>query len=231
VLKKKQLHKAIIILINNNRVMNDSRTEYYDIFSNEEEDDTYKNEFIFKNKLSNYCNNMTKARERNTIFLLSKVKRYNGELKIRMNEIIDLFADGKIKDVLTAENIIEKLKSTNKRTLNAIDKKIEKIKGSTPIKIRVRNQREEKQKQNAASSRITKFMGNRLAMTATVKETAFNKHIITYIVKPKAVGYLTFPDINAYVAMSFLTTKNNSHHLSNIKPMVLVVGYLKMEHL
>ena len=102
--------------------MNDSMTEYYDIFSNEEEDDTYKNEFIFKNKLSNYCNTMTKARERNTIFLLSKVKRYRGELKVRMNEIIDLFAEGKIKDVLTAENIIEKLKSTNKRTQNALDK-------------------------------------------------------------------------------------------------------------
>ena len=46
-----------------------------------------------------------------------------------MNEIIDLFAEGKIKDVLIAENIIEKLKSTNKRTLNAIDKKLKKLKG------------------------------------------------------------------------------------------------------
>ena len=76
--------------------MNGLMTDYYDIFSNEEEDDTYKHEFIFKNKLSNYFN-MTKARERNTIFLLSKVKRYKGELKVRMNEIIDLFAKVKLQ--------------------------------------------------------------------------------------------------------------------------------------
>ena len=55
--------------------MNDSMTEYYDIFSNEEEDDTYKNECIIKNKLSNYCNTMTKARERNTIFFTFKGKK------------------------------------------------------------------------------------------------------------------------------------------------------------
>ena len=114
--------------------MINSMTEYYDIFSSsEEDDDTYIKEFIFKNKLSNYSN-MTKARERNTIFLLSKVKRYTGEIKARMNEIIELFAEGKIKDVLTAENIIEKIKSPNKRTQTAINNKIEKIKTTTPRK-------------------------------------------------------------------------------------------------
>ena len=91
---------------------------------------------------------MTKARERNTIFLLSKVKRYKGEIKARMNEIIKLCAEGKIKDVLTAENIIEKIKSPNKRTQTAINNKIEKIKTTTPIKIRIKNQREERKEKN-----------------------------------------------------------------------------------
>ena len=64
-----------------------------------------------KNKNIMY-NNMTKTRERNFKYLLSLGRKAKGEATVKVNKILTLYNQGKISQIQTAENIINKLTSS-----------------------------------------------------------------------------------------------------------------------
>ena len=112
-----------------------------------------------KNKNLMY-NNMTKLRESNFKYLLSIARKAKGEATVKVNKILTLYNQGKISQIQTAENIINKLTSSKtdkeqKSAFKKYDKIVDKYQANEPLNKRLV---EKKQiKKTAAKSIIKAF--------------------------------------------------------------------------
>ena len=92
------------------------------------------------NNIKNLGYNMTKTRSRNTKYLITLGRNARGDAEDKVNEVINLYREGKIPQIQTAENIIiyliynMKNKRQQKSTTKRYDKLIEKHKKKRTIK-------------------------------------------------------------------------------------------------
>ena len=86
-------------------------------------------------------NNMSKKRISNTKYLNILGRNASANVKDKVDELIQLYSNGQISQMRTAENLIFNLINPDKRTLNAAikryNKSIEKIKQHEPLKQRL----------------------------------------------------------------------------------------------
>ena len=86
---------------------------------------------------------MTKTRTRNTKYLITLGRNARGDAEDKVNEVINLYREGKIPQVQTAENIMIDLtynmknKRQQKSTTKRYDKLIEKHKTKEPLNKRL----------------------------------------------------------------------------------------------
>ena len=121
--------------------------------------ESLKNISLEKNKNLMY-NNMTKTRERNLKYLLSLGRKAKGEATVKVNKILTLYNQGKISQIQTAENIINKLTSskTDKKQKSAFkkyDKIVDKYQANEPLNKRLVEKKQVKK--TAVKSIITGF--------------------------------------------------------------------------
>ena len=86
-------------------------------------------------------NNMSKKRIQNTKYLNILGRNASAAVKDKVDELIQLYSNGQISQMRTAENLILKLINPDKRTLQAgikqYGKTIEKFKQMEPLKQRL----------------------------------------------------------------------------------------------
>ena len=90
----------------------------------------------------NLNNNMTKTRENNSNYVISLGRRGKGEATLKIGKTITLYNQGKISQLQTAENIINKLitaktEKEQKSAFKKYDKIVDKYKANEPLNKRL----------------------------------------------------------------------------------------------
>ena len=133
------------------------------------------------------------TKKQNLTFLNSYLHIAKSEVKAKVQTIIDKFASRHIRNFETAKNVLDKLTSGNKKTVNsgltAYDKVMVKYENAAPVGKPVKLQtlgRPTKAKvafKNNASSKIGKSWRNSIILSTEVVSTAFKKNIMQVNVK------------------------------------------------
>ena len=161
-----------------------------------------KTQEVRKKRVSN-------VRVQNTKYLQTFVRKAGASMRPMIGEIIQLYSDNEIAQLLTAENMIRKvmgqtvnLRGKSQKTYDEVFKKQGAIRTDTT--------------KAAAAAKIGRAIRGNVTFGVT-RRTAFKDQTVSVVVKALTVGSALSTDIIAFVARSYLAARKEIPRNANFK--------------
>ena len=152
---------------------------------------------------------VSKVRVQNTKYLQTFVRKAGASMRPMIGEIIQLYSDNEIAQLLTAENMIRKvmgqtvnLRGKSQKTYDEVFKKQGAIRTDTT--------------KAAAAAKIGRAIRGNVTFGVT-RRTAFKNQTVSVVVKALTVGSALSTDITAFVARSYLAARKEIPRNANFK--------------